>query len=79
MRYRQIVLHAGLCKTGSTSIQANCRRHRRFLHAHGLVYPQFSFGDRPFIMHSIPLTAAITGSGKYTLFASCNKQYYDQA
>lgn len=66
-RYRQIVLHAGLSKTGSTSIQANCRRHREFLRAHGIVYPQFSFGDRPFTMHSIPVTAAITGSGKYGL------------
>ncbi|MEE4146806.1 MAG: hypothetical protein V2I26_18520 [Halieaceae bacterium] len=66
-RYRQILLHAGLSKTGSTSIQANCRRYRGFLLAHGIVYPQFSFGDRPFTMHSIPLTAAITGSGKYGL------------
>ena len=65
--YRQILLHAGLSKTGTTSIQANCRRHREFLRGHGVVYPQFSFGDRPFTMHSIPVTAAITGSGKYGL------------
>jgi len=66
-RYRQILLHAGLSKTGSTSIQANCRRYREFLRGHGIVYPQFSFGDRPFTMHSIPVTAAVTGSGKYGL------------
>jgi hypothetical protein len=66
-RYRQILLHAGLSKTGSTSIQANCRRYRKFLRGRGIVYPQFSFGDRPFTMHSIPVTAAITGSGKYGL------------
>jgi hypothetical protein len=67
-RYRQIILHAGLSKTGTTSIQDNCEKYRVFLHERGIVYPQFSYGDEPFVTHSIPFTAAITGRpGKYGL------------
>jgi hypothetical protein len=67
-RYREILVHAGLSKTGTTSIQANCQRHRQHLLERGIVYPQFLFGDRPFTTHSIPVTASITASpGKYGL------------
>jgi hypothetical protein len=67
-QYRQIIVHAGLSKTGTTSIQENCERYSSFLRERSIVYPQFSFDDQPFITHSIPVTVAITGrQGKYGL------------
>lgn len=67
-RYRQILVHAGLSKTGTTSIQVNCEKHSAYLQQQGIIYPRFAFGDEPFITHSIPLTASVTGSpGKYGL------------
>jgi hypothetical protein len=66
--YRQIILHAGFSKTGTTSIQDNCEKYRALLRQHGIVYPQFRVGDHTFNTHSIPFTAAITGRpGKHGL------------
>lgn len=58
-RYRQIIVHAGFSKTGTSSIQDGCYAHRDVLLQHGIVYPRFHFGEHVFITHSIPLTAAI--------------------
>ncbi len=67
-RYRQIILHAGFSKTGTTSIQDNCDKYRALLQARGIVYPRFHFGDHAFITHSTPFTVAITGRpGKHGL------------
>lgn len=67
-RYRQIILHAGVSKTGTTSIQTNCEKYRALLQARGIVYPHFSFGEHGFVTHSIPFTVAITGRpGKHGL------------
>ncbi len=60
--YQRILVHAGLSKTGSTSIQANCRQHRDTLAAHGICYPQFQFEGQAFANHSLPVVAALTGS-----------------
>ena len=66
--YREIIVHAGFSKTGTTSIQDNCERFSAFLRERGIVYPQFHFNNQPFITHSIPVTVAITGHpGKYGL------------
>jgi hypothetical protein len=57
--YRQIILHAGLPKTGSTSIQNNCYQHRNVLLQNGIVYPSFNLGERRLLNHSDPLTAVV--------------------
>lgn len=54
-RYKRIVLHAGLSKTGSTSIQGNCARHRGFLAERGIVYPVITCRGEPFTNHAVPL------------------------
>jgi hypothetical protein len=67
-QYRQIILHAGFSKTGTTSIQDNCEKYRAVLQQHGIIYPQFRVGDHTFNTHSIPFTVAITGRpGKHGL------------
>ena len=58
-RYRRIILHAGLHKTGSTSIQNNCFKYREMLLEHGIYYPVFSFRQRQLANHSDPITGAI--------------------
>lgn len=58
-RYDQILLHVGLSKTGSTSIQYHCRQHSALLADRGICYPTFRFGDRAFDNHSIPLVCAV--------------------
>lgn len=66
--YREILLHAGMSKTGSTSIQANCRRHAGLLSRHGVHYPQFQFGGGELANHSIPLVVAASDDpGRYAL------------
>ena len=57
--YQRIILHAGLHKTGTTSIQDNCFRHRDWLSNHGICYPVFSLKGRRFSNHSDPITASI--------------------
>tara|TARA_R110000823_G_scaffold27609_2_gene80291 strand:+ start:1977 stop:3101 length:1125 start_codon:yes stop_codon:yes gene_type:complete len=57
-RYQRIVLHAGLSKTGTTSIQHNCARHRNFLEQHGIVYPVITCRGEPFANHAVPLIAS---------------------
>lgn len=60
--YRRIVLHAGLSKTGSTTLQAVCDELRPQLAGRGIHYPRFAFDGTAFPNHSIPVTAALTGS-----------------
>lgn len=59
-RYRRIVLHVGLSKTGSTSIQRNCARHRQWLAGHGVEFPVISYRGDPFPNHNVPLVTALT-------------------
>jgi hypothetical protein len=58
-RYREIILHAGLGKTGSSSIQENCWRQRSFLNSRSICYPQFQLGSRRLNNHSDALSGAI--------------------
>jgi hypothetical protein len=67
-KYREILLHAGLSKTGSTSIQDNCSEQRALLASHDVIYPGFTADDHVFRNHSIPLTVAISAApGAYGL------------
>ncbi|MCB1733068.1 MAG: hypothetical protein KDI21_21530, partial [Halieaceae bacterium] len=59
-RYPRIILHAGLHKTGTTSVQENCARHAELLLQHGIVYPSFSFRDRRINNHSDPLAGVFS-------------------
>ena len=44
---KQLILHVGLNKTGTTSIQQTCFDNRQALRRAGLVYPKYSFeGER---------------------------------
>ena len=68
-RYPRIVLHAGLHKTGTTSIQETCFRHRDLLQQHGIVYPVFHYRERQVINHSDPLAALVSSQPKaYGMF-----------
>ena len=68
MTFSRIIVHAGLSKTGSTSIQASCERHRELLRSHGVIYPGFQFGGKDFENHSLPLTLAVSERpGRYAL------------
>ncbi len=60
--YARVILHAGLSKTGSTTLQDVCAQLRPLLAQQGIHYPQFTFEGEPFPNHSIPMTAALTGS-----------------
>lgn len=60
MAYQQIILHVGLSKTGSTSIQANCSRHASVLESVGIRYPKFEFEDCAFPNHAIPVALAFS-------------------
>ncbi|MBE9537830.1 MAG: hypothetical protein IMF06_02045 [Proteobacteria bacterium] len=65
-RYRLIILHAGLGKTGTTSIQGNCYRYRELLLQHGIMYPSFSFRRKTIVNHSDCITASVCENpGKY--------------
>lgn len=59
-RYPRIILHAGLHKTGTTSVQENCARHAELLQEHGIVYPSFSFRERRINNHSDPLAGVFS-------------------
>jgi hypothetical protein len=66
-KYQRIILHAGLHKTGTSSIQDNCYRHRDLLLQQGIFYPTFSFQERATIInHSDPLTGVFgSAMGRY--------------
>lgn len=59
-RYPRIILHAGLHKTGTTSVQENCARHAELLLQHGIVYPSFRFRERRLNNHSDPLAGVFS-------------------
>ena len=58
-RYRRIILHAGLHKTGTTSIQDNCYRQRELLLQEGIMYPSFKFRHKNIVNHSDCITADV--------------------
>ena len=65
-RFKQIILHAGLHKTGTSSIQNNCHKYRDWLLERGIVYPAFRYRGKFFPNHSDPLIAVFgTRPGKY--------------
>ncbi|GGW92591.1 hypothetical protein [Alteromonas halophila] len=57
---KSLIIHAGLHKTGSTSIQNFLGQYRKKLAAHGLTYPKFSYGKETFHNHSAPLRLAFS-------------------
>lgn len=63
--FRRIILHAGLHKTGTTSIQDNCYKYRDELLEQGFVYPGFRYGDKVFANHSDPIATAITTKARF--------------
>jgi len=69
--YKRIILHGGLHKTGTTSIQENCFKHRDVLLQLGIVYPSFEFGGRRYVNHSDPIAAAITS--QRTLYGAARR------
>jgi hypothetical protein len=59
-KYRSIILHVGLHKTGSTSIQNNCQFHsHEFLLDHGIFYANFASNGKLRPNHGGPITAAL--------------------
>jgi hypothetical protein len=51
---RNIYLHIGLPKTGSSSIQVSLAKSSQFLKDNGYLYPLFSNGEHVFLNHSVP-------------------------
>lgn len=54
MKKRKIIIHAGLHKTGSSSIQIACQKNSDFLLSRKIIYP--SFGSEKWANHSIPFS-----------------------
>ena len=52
---KRVVFHVGLAKTGTTSFQHDCHRHRRLLACHGVLYPRATCG---FARNHSPLAAS---------------------
>ncbi len=61
-KYRQIILHVGMHKTGTTSIQNNAHRLRDVLLEHDIYYPSFIYNDILKVNHSGPITALVCES-----------------
>ncbi|GAB5449911.1 MAG: hypothetical protein Hals2KO_02390 [Halioglobus sp.] len=57
--YKEIILHAGLGKTGTTSIQNNCFHKRETLAEHGIVYPSFMLKGHRLVNHTDAITGAL--------------------
>lgn len=52
---KKIILHAGLHKTGTTTIQNVLFQNRSILKKRNILYPEFSINNRVFTNHSVPL------------------------
>ncbi|MFK8047450.1 MAG: hypothetical protein AB8B81_03335 [Halioglobus sp.] len=61
-KYGQIILHVGMHKTGTTSIQNNAHRLRETLLEHDIYYPSFVYKDIFKVNHSGPITALVCES-----------------
>lgn len=58
------ILHMGLHKTASSSIQASLWHNREYLATHGYFYPGFRFNKKAYYNHSIPLYGLFSDSVK---------------
>ena len=58
---RQLLLHVGLPKTGSTALQRWCYTNRDMLSARGITYPLFK-SDQPWLKHQVLVTELLGGS-----------------
>jgi hypothetical protein len=64
----EVIIHVGLHKTGSTSIQYVCERNQSKLRNSGYYYPVFHINDRNIFNHSIPFYSLFTENpGKYPM------------
>lgn len=61
------VVHFGLHKTGSTSVQHTLAKYASHLKKYGWIYPKFTYGGKIDVNHSIPL---------YTLFSGNAQRYH---
>ncbi|RZO83891.1 MAG: hypothetical protein EVA65_12165 [Oceanococcus sp.] len=61
------VIHLGLHKTGSTSVQHTVSKYAAYLKDHGWLVPKFSFRGKADANHSVPL---------YTLFSGQAQRYH---
>lgn len=59
---KEVILHMGFHKSGSSSIQATCTRNRSILKKKGIHYPVFIFRDKKITNHSIPIYSLFTPS-----------------
>jgi len=66
-KIKNICLHVGLHKTGTTIIQENLLLNRKILCEKGYLYPEFRIGTTPISNHSIPF---------YSLFCSEPESYH---
>lgn len=64
---REVILHMGLHKTASSSIQATCAQNNKLLRKKGIYYPIFEYNEKKIINHSIPI---------YSLFSTSPENFH---
>lgn len=89
-KIKNIYLHIGLHKTGTTTIQDNLLLNRNILYKKGYLYPEFRIGNDPVSNHSIPIYSMfcndpenyhiniMNGNTSPDLISILHKDYYEQ-
>ena len=75
MKSKKIIIHAGLHKTGTSSIQSVLSASRALLSEQGILYP--SFGENGWENHSVPLALLFMNEGNPG-FHSVKKNFPDE-
>ena len=57
---KEVILHMGFHKSGSSSIQTTCARNRNLLRKKGIHYPVFNYRNKKIANHSIPIYSLFT-------------------
>lgn len=76
MGSKKVIIHAGLHKTGTSSIQLACKMVSDSLLDHGILYP--SFGGSQWANHSVPLSLLFmdhSGKNNHTVNAMFGSEY----
>lgn len=63
----EVIIHLGLHKTASSSIQVTCANNGKLLRKYGYYYPIFEYDDKKINNHSIPF---------YSLFCDSPRNYH---
>lgn len=76
MKFKKVIIHAGLHKTGTSSIQHACKASSESLLNQGILYP--NFGSKQWANHSVPLSLMFmddNGKRNHTLNSMFGSDY----